>query len=73
MIPVNYIEWKECIEHKCGIKLEEDFLRKRIFELKTADNSQTIEFTRLYGKEYLLKVIGWFEQALAGKNSAHNN
>ena len=68
MIPTNFIEWKDCIEVKCGIQLNKAFAEKRIAALSDANNQYSKEFTRLYGDAYRMQVISWFEQSLQMQN-----
>ena len=64
MIPGNFIEWKECIEVKCGIRLTRSFIQQRLSELGNTQGQQTKEFIRLYGEAYHQQVVKWFEESL---------
>lgn len=64
MLIQNYLEWKNCIEVKCGIPLTEAYVQKRIEELTNESNSHTKEFVRLYGKPYKEQILLWFTKAL---------
>lgn len=59
----NYEEWKHCITVKCKIALERDYLERRIAALRDERDSTTARFVELYGDEYRLRTIQWFEQA----------
>ncbi len=60
MMPKTYDEWKKCIVKDCKIDLTKQFAEKRIFELKNSENTDTVKFINLYGKDHYLKVIEWF-------------
>lgn len=62
MIPINYLQWRHCIEVDCGIALKADFIAARIAALaQHGDEPQ--RFARLYGDAHLQRVIGWFRRA----------
>jgi hypothetical protein len=63
MIPQNYIEWKDCIENKCKIKIDSQFIDNRIKVYKDPENEETKKFVTLYGESYLSNVIFWLEKA----------
>jgi len=61
--PTNFHEWRHCIEVKCGIPLTASFILQRIEALSDLNNITTKEFTRLYGEDYRVQVIQWYQQA----------
>lgn len=63
MIPQSYQEWHHTITVKCGLALTEPFIKSRIAALKDDSDSHTQQFVKLYGRDYLDTVIGWFTQA----------
>lgn len=64
MIPADFDEWKDCIQNRCGIHLTDEYIQKRIAALSNSTDTHTIQFVKFYGRDYTLKVIAWFEQAL---------
>lgn len=69
MIPLNYLQWRHCIEVDCGIALKPDYIAARVAALAQAGD-EPLRFARLYGDEHLQRVIGWFRRALAEASSA---
>ena len=63
MQPTNYSVWRHCIEVKCGIPLTASFIQQRLEALSDLNNATTKEFTRLYGEDYRVQVIQWYQQA----------
>ncbi len=61
--PQNFLEWKNCIEVKCKITLDKDFVNNRIEALTDLKDPQTEAFIKLYGDDYRLQVLNWFKQA----------
>lgn len=64
MIPVNYFQWRHCIEVDCGIALLPEFIAARIDALTQAGD-EVQRFARLYGDAHLQQVIRWFQRAQA--------
>ena len=64
MIPTNYQEWRHCIEVKCNIPLTKNFITTRIEALQDLSEDETVKFQKLYGDDYRLQVLEWYEQAL---------
>ena len=62
-IPTNYHEWRHCIKVKCGLPLTASFIKQRMEALSDLNNTTTKEFTRLYGEDYRVQVIQWYQQA----------
>ncbi|MEO1335076.1 MAG: hypothetical protein AAFV29_05515, partial [Myxococcota bacterium] len=54
---------KHCITVKCKIPLTGDYVEKRIEALCDTQDRTTARFIALYGDDYRLRVIRWFEQA----------
>ncbi len=63
MIPVNYSQWKDCIENKCKIKIERQFIDNRLKVYKDPNNEKTKKFIALYGSNHLSNVVFWLEKA----------
>lgn len=63
IIPKNYEEWRHCIIVECGLELTPNFIENRIASLQNDKEHYTQQFIRLYGRQYLETVIGWFLQA----------
>ena len=63
VIPQNYQEWHHTITVKCGLKLTPAFIESRITALQNENDNHTQQFIKIYGREYLEAVIGWFTQA----------
>lgn len=63
MIPKSFPEWKDCIENKCNIQLESQFIEDRLRSYTNESNPETIKFKQLYGEEHLRNVISWLEKA----------
>jgi len=59
----NYEQWKHCITIDCGIQLTEEYISKRISLLQNNNDYYTQQFVKLYGQQYLNKVLNWFIQA----------
>jgi len=65
VIPVNYAEWRVCIEKHCGLSLTREFCDARLAALRDSNDSHTRDFARLYGEAQLNATISWFERAQA--------
>ena len=61
--PETYGEWKECITVYCRIPLTLGYVEQRLAALRDPADHGTRRFTELYGEAYLVRIIGWFEQA----------
>jgi len=70
IIPLNYAEWRVCIEKHCGLKLTPVFCEARLAALRNRSDSHTRDFARLYGEAQLASTISWFERAQAEGASA---
>ena len=64
MIPINYLQWRHCIEVDCGVALKPDYIGTRLTALTQAGDEPQ-RFARLYGDAHLQRVIGWFQRAQA--------
>lgn len=64
MIPQNYAEWVECLTVRCRIPLTPEYARERIAALNDLSDASTSRFQELYGDDYRLQVIQWFERSL---------
>lgn len=62
-IPQNYEEWRHCITVECGIPLTAGFITERLAIWRDENSEESRRFSKLYGDQYRLAVIGWFEQA----------
>jgi hypothetical protein len=69
VIPINYLQWRRCIEVECGIALKPDFISARVAAL-TQPGDEPQRFARLYGDEHLQRVIGWFRRAQSEVSTA---
>jgi|GEM_PF-726319 len=65
IIPMNYAEWRVCIEKRCGLALTRTFCEARLAALRDANDAHTRDFARLYGESQLASTISWFERAYA--------
>jgi len=65
VIPMNYTEWRVCIEKHCGLSLTREFCAARLGSLRDGNDSHTRDFSRLYGEAQLTATISWFERAYA--------
>ena len=63
IIPQNYQQWRHCIIVDCGLELTPDYISERLSALKNDKDQHTQKFVKLYGKQHLANVIGWFTQA----------
>lgn len=63
IIPQTYEQWRHCIIVECGLELSSSFIEKRLAALNNENEHYTQQFIRLYGREYLETVTGWFLQA----------
>ena len=63
IIPQSYQQWRHCITVECALELTPDFIEQRIAALQDSGDHYTKQFVRLYGQEYLQRVLGWFLQA----------
>ncbi|MEM7695550.1 MAG: hypothetical protein AAF318_13940 [Pseudomonadota bacterium] len=61
----NYADWKNCIVNLCKIPLTDDFVARRLEELRDENDLKTRKFVETWGEAHRLKVIGWFEEAQA--------
>jgi hypothetical protein len=62
MIPKNYMEWRQCIEHDCGIKITPEFIEKRLNAFNDKKDLHTQRFVALYGNDHLQNVLKWLKQ-----------
>lgn len=62
-MPTNYDEWRHCITVECGLDLTVNYIDTRIVALNNDKDHYTQQFVKLYGREYLQQVLGWFTQA----------
>lgn len=60
----NYSEWRNCIEHNCGIPLTKQFVEQRFNMLEDKTDKSTIEFINKYGENYYALIISFFKKAL---------
>tara|TARA_Y100000991_G_C21962639_1_gene345242 strand:+ start:291 stop:437 length:147 start_codon:yes stop_codon:yes gene_type:complete len=44
--------------------MTKEFINGRLLILKDLSHLETKKFSSLYGKEYLEKIVSWFERAL---------
>lgn len=63
MIPINYNEWRNCIENDCKIRLSKTFIDKRLKIYSNLDNPETKKFVQLYGINHLKNILNWLKQA----------
>ena len=63
MIPKNFNQWKHCIVNNCGIKLTPAFVQERLSVFENRSHPQAKNFVKLYGQQYLDRVIHWFQRA----------
>lgn len=63
MIPVNYIEWKNCITNKCEINLTADFVSTRLSALSNSNTKESLNFKKLYGEQHYINILLWLNQA----------
>lgn len=68
-IPENYEEWRHCITVDCGLELTPQFILERIAALQNDKDHHTQQFVKLYGRQHLQQVLGWFAQAQKMANS----
>ena len=61
--PQNYEQWKYCITVECGIKINANFVSKRLEVWRNEKSAETKRFRHLYGDAYWRMMIAWFEQA----------
>lgn len=63
MIPQDFDEWRDCIEHRCKVPLTAEFIAQRIAIFSDRDREETRRFAALYGDSHLARVLGWFRDA----------
>jgi hypothetical protein len=63
MIPLDYAEWRRCIEVDCGLVLSPTYIDERVAELSDTSHFRTAQFTRLYGDGHRQRVLEWFARA----------
>ena len=63
VIPTNYQEWRHCIIVECGLELSPQYISARLAALNDSKDYYTQQFVKLYGPQYLQRVVGWFTQA----------
>lgn len=61
MIPVDYIEWRHCIEIECGLRLDEEFAVERLKTLSDFNHQETKKFVAIYGPEHLENICKWYK------------
>lgn len=61
----SYADWKTCIEHYCGIPLTQTFVAARVSELSDMNHEKTRRFIETWGEQHRLRVLSWFETAMA--------
>lgn len=70
MIPESYDAWRHCIVEECGIRLEENYIDRRLRTLKDDRHAEVRKFRARYGDTHWQRIISWFERAkreLAGQ------
>lgn len=63
VVPDSYAAWKHCIEVDCGLRLDIDYVRRRIAALENLEDVHTQQFTRRWGDLHRQQIVGWFRQA----------
>jgi len=63
VIPRSYVQWRNCIEVRCHIRLTSTYIRERLAELQDDKHAKTRDFARLYGIDHLERTIAWFRRA----------
>lgn len=62
-IPGSYQEWRAMLEQNVGATIDTAFLEERLKALRDPADKSTETFAKVYGKDHLERVIGWYEQA----------
>jgi hypothetical protein len=63
LFPSGYASWRHCIEVKCGLRLNRDYVQARLAVLSDPEREETERFIRTYGRPHWQKVLAWFRQA----------
>ena len=63
IIPETYEEWRHCILVEWELKLTPKYISERITALQDDRDYYTQQFVKLYGQQYLQRVLGWFIEA----------
>lgn len=69
-IPGTYEEWRALLESNVGATVDASFVDERLKALRDPNDKTTETFAKVYGKDYLERVIGWYEQARKELESA---
>ena len=64
LVKQSYHDWKQCLFVDNKQPFTEDFIRQRLTVYENAQHPEYIKFVATYGKEYTLKIISYFKQAL---------
>lgn len=62
MIPQTFEEWYNCIVIQCKIKIDRDFIQKRLAVYHNPDNPETKRFIQLYGHHHFNNIINWYNK-----------
>lgn len=64
-IKQSYQEWKECIFGENKQPFSEEYIRQRLSIFENTEHTEYKKYVATYGKEYTLKIISYFKQALS--------
>lgn len=59
----TYDDWEYCISEICKIPLTEEFVSRRLAELRDTQNHNTRKFVSNWGEDHRRQVVAWFEIA----------
>lgn len=59
----SYDDWKYCITQICKVPLTQDFVTRRLNELRDERDHNTKKFISTWGDDHRKQVIAWFTQA----------
>lgn len=68
MLPRTRSEWRECIEHKCGIVLTAEFAEQRLSVYRDQQHAETKQFIALYGEQHYRNIVSWFHSVAYGND-----
>jgi hypothetical protein len=63
IIPKTFDEWRQCIEHDCGLPLTQEFIQKRLTVFRQPRHEETLRFIHHYGETHLKRIMDWYQHA----------
>ncbi|MBS7455769.1 hypothetical protein [Coralloluteibacterium stylophorae] len=65
IVPDSYEAWRHCVQVDCGLRLDGDYVQRRIAALEDPRDFHTQQLVQRWGDPHRQRVVGWFRRALA--------